>query len=187
MRMEPAAAGCIYRGEIMAAPKGNQFWKIRTKHGRDKLFASADTLWNACEEYFKWVEENPLWETKSYMYQGTPVQDQIPRMRAMTLDGLYLFLDIDHVTWRNWREDKDFFTVTHKAENVIRSQKFAGAAADMLNANIIARDLGLKDTAAHEHTSPDGSMTPKAGIDMSQLSVEALAEIMRVADAAKSP
>jgi hypothetical protein len=54
----------------------------------------------------------------------------------------------------------------------------------MLNANIIARDLGLKDTAAHEHTSPDGSMTPK-GIDYSKLSTEALTEILRVADEAR--
>ncbi len=35
--------------------------------------------------------------------------------------------------------------ITSKIDNVIRSQKFAGAAADLLNANIIARDLGLKD------------------------------------------
>ena len=129
----------------MAAPVGNQFWKARTKHGRDKIFASADLLWEACLEYFQWVEDNPLWETKSYMFQGAPVQDQLPKMRAMTLDGLCLFLDIDDRTWRRWQEDKDFCGITTRAEKVIRSQKFAGAAADMLNANIIARDLGLVD------------------------------------------
>jgi len=145
----------------MSAPKGNQFWKARTKHGRDKLFASADLLWEACQEYFQWVEDNPLWEMKSYMYQGAPVQDQLPKMRAMTIDGLCLFLDIDDDTWRTWRTVEDFSGVTTRAEKVIRSQKFAGAAADLLNANIIARDLGLKDASAHEHTSPDGSMTPK--------------------------
>lgn len=168
----------------MAAPKGNQFWKARTKHGRDKIFASADTLWEACLEYFQWVEDHPLFEYKSYLFQGVPVQDQIPKMRAMTIDGLCLFLDVAVSTWYEWRSKQDFSEVTTRAESVIRSQKFAGAAADMLNANIIARDLGLKDTAAHEHTSPDGSMTPK-GIDYSKLSTEALTEILRVADEAR--
>lgn len=26
----------------MAAPKGNQFWMLRSKHGRDKLFATPE-------------------------------------------------------------------------------------------------------------------------------------------------
>lgn len=28
----------------MAAPKGNQFWMLRSKHGRDKLFATPEAL-----------------------------------------------------------------------------------------------------------------------------------------------
>lgn len=142
----------------MAAPTGNQFWKARTKHGRDKIFASAALLWEACEEYFQWVEDNPLWETKSYMFQGAPVQDQLPKMRAMTIDGLCLFLDIDDDTWRTWREDKDFSVVVARADKIIRTQKFAGAAADQLNPNIIARDLGLADRQNVTHkVADDGS------------------------------
>lgn len=138
----------------MAAPTGNQFWKARAKHGRDKLFASADALWEACCEYFEWVEENPLWESKLFSYQGEITEGIAPKMRAMTIDGLTLFLDVDYETWRRWREDKDFRAVVSRAEQVIRSQKFAGAAADLLNANIIARDLGLRDK--QEITGEDG-------------------------------
>ena len=39
-------------------------------------------------------------------------------------------------------------------EEIIRQQKFEGAAANLLNANIIARDLGLADKA--EITGRDG-------------------------------
>ena len=102
-------------------------------------------------------------------------------MRAMTIDGLCLFLDIDLKTWANWRNDNDFFPVVARAETVIRSQKFAGAAADLLNPNIIARDLGLKDVASHEHTSPDGSMTPKA-LDLSGVSTEDLKSLASIAE-----
>lgn len=129
----------------MAAPKGNKFWEARTKHGRDKLFASPELLWDACCEYFQWVEDNPLWENKVAQFQGAPVDMPVAKMRAMTIAGLCLFLDITRETWTQWRKDKDFSEVVTRADEVIYSQKFAGAAADLLNANIIARDLGLAD------------------------------------------
>tara|TARA_R110000803_G_scaffold199422_1_gene263478 strand:+ start:446 stop:925 length:480 start_codon:yes stop_codon:yes gene_type:complete len=129
----------------MAAPKGNRFWEARAKHGRDLIFTSSDILWTACCEYFVWADDNPLYETKAFAFQGIVTQESIPKMRAMTIDGLCLFLDISVETWRLYTEREDFIGVTRKAENVIRSQKFSGAAADLLNANIIARDLGLTD------------------------------------------
>lgn len=144
----------------MPAPKGNQFWKARSKHGRDKIFASADLLWQACQEYFQWVENNPLMEAKPFSFQGSSWIESVPKMRAMTKAGLCFFLSIDETTFNRWRdgEDQDFRRVTREAEHVIYQQKFAGAAADLLNANIIARDLGLADKK--DHTSSDGTMTP---------------------------
>ena len=130
----------------MAPPIGNRFWETRSTHGRRPIFSSPDHLWEACCEYFIYAEDNPLWETKSYMYQGAPVQDQIPKMRAMTMDGLCTFLDIGTSTWADYRNRKDFSEVIEKVERVMRDQKFSGAAADLLNPNIIARDLGLKDS-----------------------------------------
>jgi hypothetical protein len=129
----------------MSAPLGNQFWKARSKHGRERLFASADALWEACCEYFEWVEANPLYEMKAFAYQGVVVQEPVAKMRAMTIGGLCIFLDIDELTWRRWREVEDFCTVVSRAEQIIYQQKFTGAAADLLNPNIIARDLGLAD------------------------------------------
>jgi len=129
----------------MAAPKGNQFWKARTKHGRDKLFSSADALWDACKEYFQWVEDNPLYEMKAFSFHGIVTQKPIPKMRAMTISGLCIFLDITTTTWYDWRNDKDFSDIITRVEEIIRTQKFEGASADLLNANIIARDLGLAD------------------------------------------
>lgn len=140
----------------MSAPKGNQFWKARTKHGRDRLFADAEALKEACCEYFQWVEDNPLWENKVAQFQGTPVEMPVAKMRAMTITGLCLFLDIDHNTWRDWRTKQDLTRVVQWAEQVIYDQKFSGAAADLLNANIIARDLGLKDATKSEVSGPDG-------------------------------
>ena len=141
---------------------GNQFWKARTSVGRPRLFESDEALWEACCEYFQWVDENPLHEMKAFSYQGEVVQEPVAKMRAMTIDGLCLFLDIAVSTWYEWRSVDDFSEVVAKAESVIRSQKFAGAAADLLNANIIARDLGLTDK-----TEVKQSVTAKVSADMS--------------------
>jgi hypothetical protein len=75
-------------------------------------------------------------------------------MRAMTIEGLCIFLDIEQRTWLNYTKREDFIPVTSRACEIIRTQKFAGAAADLLNANIIARDLGLADK--NELTGKDG-------------------------------
>lgn len=151
----------------MAAPKGNRFWEARSSHGRNPKFESPEALWSACCEYFKWVDDNPLWEMKAFAFQGVVTQEQIPKMRAMTIGGLTLFLDITIETWRQYRMKEGFSEVTSQVEKVIYDQKFGGAAADLLNANIIARDLGLKDNAEVDHKSSDGSMSPQ-GSDVTE-------------------
>ena len=138
----------------MAAPKGNQFWKARSSHGRKPKFASPEILLEACEEYFEWVADNPLHEAKAFSYQGETKIEYLPKMRAMTVGGMCLFLDIDKTTWLEYRNKDGFSTVTTRVDEAIRTQKFAGAAADLLNANIIARDLGLADK--NEFTGKDG-------------------------------
>ncbi len=133
----------------MSAPLGNQFWKARSSHGRTPTFTDPDNLWGACAEYFEWIEVNPLWEDKLVTFQGAATHEPIAKMRAMTLDGLCHFLDIDDETWRRYRGKEDFRGVVSRVERIIRDQKFSGAAADLLNPNIIARDLGLTDKQEH--------------------------------------
>lgn len=136
----------------MAAPKGNKFWEMRSTHGRNPIFKNPDDLWDACCQYFEYVHENPLLEDKAFAFQGVVTHEPVAKMRAMTLSGLCIYLDIDDVTWKNYRERDDFFRVTSRAEKIIYEQKFTGAAADLLNANIIARDLGLQDKQSVDHS-----------------------------------
>jgi hypothetical protein len=64
----------------MGAPKGNQFWKLRSKHGRDTLFESPEKMWEAACEYFQWCDDNPLLEIDFRGKDATQVT--IPKMRA---------------------------------------------------------------------------------------------------------
>lgn len=54
-----------------------------------------------------------------------------------------------------FRAMEGFSDITTRAEEIIYDQKFSGAAADLLNANIIARDLGLKEQSQVEDVTPD--------------------------------
>lgn len=139
----------------MAAPKGNRFWEARSSHGRNPKFESPEALWAACCEYFEWVEANPLYEVKAFAFQGVVTQESLPKIRAMTISGLCIFLDITRQTWGTFRAMEGFSDITTRAEEIIYDQKFSGAAADLFNANIIARDLGLKEQSQVEDVTPD--------------------------------
>ncbi len=131
----------------MSAPENNQFWKQRTKHGREVLFSSASILWEEACEYFKWCDENPLDDEQGFAYQGTVTRENFPKLRAYTLNGLCLFLNVNEAYFRqfNTADKPEFADVIYRIEKAIYEQQYTGAAANKLNPNIIARALGLKD------------------------------------------
>ena len=90
----------------------------------------------------------------------------LPKMRAMTIGGLCIFLDIDRTTWIEYASREGFSQVTTRVEAVIRDQKFTGASAGLLNPNIIARDLGLADKS--EVTGKDGGAVEVADVTASR-------------------
>jgi len=160
----------------MAAPIGNQYWKLRSKDGRDKIYETPEDLSDAINEYFAWVELNPLME--SQVVKGRFVEEderdgevvkvvknyeivEVPKMRPLTLEGMCNYLDISVDCFKLYEKRKDFIAVTTRARQIIYNQKFEGAASGFLNANIIARDLGLIDK---KDVTSDGeriTMTPE--------------------------
>lgn len=145
---------------------GNKFWENRSSHGRKPIFEKSDDLRSAAIEYFGWAYDNPLFEDKICSYQGVNIHEPIARMRALTIEGLLVYLDIARSTWDNYCEKPDFMEVTEWIKMVIYTQKFEGAAADQLNPSIIARDLGLSDK---QDITATGDLVPfsqiKAGLD----------------------
>ena len=137
--------------KAMGAPKGNSFWKLRSKHGRDALFATALLLWKAAEEYFAWCDENP-WIKKEAIKGGDMAGTtmDVPTQRPYTLSGLMLYCDAGEAWWKQFKQsdtakNKDFSSVIDRIEQVINTQQFEGATVGAFNANIIARKLGLSD------------------------------------------
>ncbi|MVM35486.1 DNA packaging protein [Spirosoma sp. HMF4905] len=130
----------------MAAPKDNEFWKLRSKHGRDKLFETPGLLEEAAYEYFAWCQENPWLKTD---FRGKDAEQvDIPTPRPFTIRGLCLYCNASEQFWRTFKASqagKDFLAVITRIEDIIYTQKFEGAVVGAFNANIISRDLGLVD------------------------------------------
>lgn len=154
----------------MPAPVGNKFWQARSKHGRNPIFKSPDILCAAAAEYFDWVEANPLFEDKLVTFQGAASHEPVAKMRAMTITGLCIFLDISMQAWTEYCSREGFGDITARIAEIIRTQKFTGAAADLLNANIIAREIGLADKT--EISGPDGGPVRSEVVERPRLSRE---------------
>jgi len=132
----------------MAAPVGNEFWKLRFKHGRDKLFSTPETLWQIALDYFQWCEDNPIIAQDN---KGTKNVNEVKFKRPFTLKGFCIYCDASEHWFTLYKKalekenNKDFLYVIHKIEDIIYTQKLEGAIIGIYNANIVARELSLAE------------------------------------------
>lgn len=159
----------------MAAPKGNKFWLLRSKHGRDKIFVSPKLLWEAACEYFEWAEKNPIKDPRSV--------GQRKIQRPFTIEGLCVYVGANTAFLRQFEdglkgkedaESKDFSTIIGTIKDVIFTQQYENAAIGVLKENIVSRKLGLADK---QEVKSD--ISSQSDIDYSKLSDGALEEIAK--------
>lgn len=138
----------------MAATKGNRFWELRSKSGRDKIFSDPKEVWESAVEYFNWCIDNPISRVdvvKAGEMAGTQIGAEVPR--PFTLEGVCSFLDITTNTFRNYEQDeknyKDFFDTFTRIRETIRRQKLEGALCGNYHANLVARELGMGESIDH--------------------------------------
>lgn len=130
-----------------------ELWEVAKKSvGKPPCFNSPDEMLHRAYDYFAWCKDNPIHIQKPFSSQGEIIYGDEFKMRAMTQEGLCVFLNISKSTWHNYQNKPEYLDVTKHINDVMREQKFTGAAGGVLNANIIARDLGLKDASEIEHS-----------------------------------
>lgn len=142
------------RGEKGQFAPGAQFWQLRSKHGRDKLFKTPELLIEACSEYFNWCDKNPFLEEIAFSTKDGIRKSTLNKMRPYTIQGLTCYLNCNVQYFNDFEEslkgktDKEstyFSSVITHVRQIIYNQKFSGATSGFFNSNIIARDLGLQD------------------------------------------
>lgn len=130
---------------------GNMMWEARVTVAPDPLFETPEALWAKCVEYFEWVVSNPLLKTHAFPTKDQVREKELPLMRPMSVRALCFRLRISDEAWRGWKTEghklyrPDLVGIIADVETVIYEYKFAGAAAGLLNPNLIARELGLTD------------------------------------------
>lgn len=132
-----------------------------------KKYENPEDLWEKYIEYEQWLQENPLKEQKIYVVKGNIHEVEVNKMRAQTLKGFCLFAGVTMETFKSYKKTggQDFLSICSNIEDAIYVSKFEGAAAELLNPNLIAREVGLHDSvknvsekpAVHIHTrDPQG-------------------------------
>ncbi|MNY42772.1 hypothetical protein D3C86_1776920 [compost metagenome] len=112
-------------------------------------------------EYFDWVESNPLIEQKVVVQAGEPIPYQVEKPRAMTIGGLALWLGISQRTWMNYREQEHLKDAVEICDQIIYTQKFELAAAELLNPLFISKHLGFTEKIEQTGTITNVNYSPE--------------------------
>jgi hypothetical protein len=145
---------------------GNQFWKLRTKVGRDKLFADPELLMEEACLYFDWCDRNPMHRVELVKHQGEANQVNVPLGRAYTMDGLTLYLGVTGSYFRtamgNLRtkieagratgQEVELLATMERIQQTCRDQNVAGAAVGIFKEGLVARIHGIADKIENHNT-----------------------------------
>lgn len=138
----------------MAAPVGNQFWRLRERDGRYPKIQDANKLWELALEYFTWIDENPLTEIDYRGKDATPVT--IFKRRPYQKDGFALYCQ--YSSWRDIKylekQGEDFSQILSRIEQIIEGQMKEGALVGQFKESLTARILGLHDTIKTDQIKP---------------------------------
>lgn len=132
----------------MPAPKGNNYWSFRNKHGRSHAY-TPEGFWEEAVKYFTWMGKR-TWVKKEAIKSGDSAGKlvSIPTSTPLSITSFCLFADIDENTFQRYEKAEgyeNFWAITRAIKQIIENQQFEGATVGAYNPNIIARKLGLVD------------------------------------------
>jgi hypothetical protein len=144
----------------MEFQQGNQWWRKRAKHGRDKIITDVNAFIESCYEYFQSVESRP-WKKKDWVGKDA-IEVERECITPYTKSGLLVFLGV--AKWETIeslkKDSADFLEAVTHIENVIRTQKLEGAYTGHFSATIASRDLGLTENLNHQNNGDKFTSTP---------------------------
>lgn len=158
----------------MAAPKGNEYYLLATNFVKPRKYHPA-ALFKKFVDYLQWNAAHPLKEQK--ILAGGK-QKTVNKLRAMTIVGFCNYAGIERQTYENYEKQEDYFGICRRIRDIIYQQKLEGAAADLLNPSIIAREIGLADK---QEIGGFGGGPINQSIDLSKVPSEVLELLLNAA------
>lgn len=137
----------------MVFQKGNEYWKKRTRHGRESQWYP-ETIRVAAEEFMQWCQDNPIPEEKVFQHQGQIVRATVHHPRAPTLAGFAVSLGYGREGLMYYLDQEDFLQVKQWIKDAFYQHNVEHAAAGQLNARIISQELGMQAKKQVEIVDP---------------------------------
>jgi len=129
-----------------------QYWQRRPD--KTQVFETADELYAAAAAAFDWLHTHPKRKQVLFHNKGAVVRTYETMERPFTKNAVAMCMGISVQCLDGYRKRPGFEEIMEWLDGVIYTQKFEGAAVGTLNANFIARDLGMADRS--EVTGKDG-------------------------------
>lgn len=129
------------------------YWEGRKRIGKPKAIKTPQKLWELACEYFQSVDENPGYR-KDFIKGGEKAGAivSIENIRPYTWEGLENFLHERKIITNldDYRQNTDgryssYAGIIRLIGKIIYDRNFSGAAMNLLNSNLIARQLGLAE------------------------------------------
>lgn len=128
--------------------KGNQFWMLRAKHGKDAIFKTPQAMYDAACEYFTWCENNPVEQIEVHNVGGKIRKVKTYKRRVFLVTGLCIYFGTNEKYFYNFKNNKmctpEFTEVIRMIEDTIRTQKHTMGYSGEAPANIVTLDLGMR-------------------------------------------
>lgn len=132
---------------------GNQFWKRRSKHGRNTAF-TPDSLIDSFFKYMQSIEDNEIvLKEETITNQYSVITKTTTGKRPMSKRGFNAFLGKGRQYLQDLKKAKEakgeseFVSTISYIENGIEAEQLEGVLSNIFNANLISRMLGLKKRA----------------------------------------
>lgn len=129
---------------------GNSLWKdamARGVIGRKRTFDTPELMMEAAASYFEWCDNNPLFEQKVFHSQGIITKTEVEHKRPYTISGFCAHSGLSDSGWYDYKNRTEFSAYCEIILKHMYEQKFNGAAIGIFNANLIARDLGIREVS----------------------------------------
>lgn len=138
---------------------GNQLWRLRTKHGRSRIFGDPAILWEEACNYFDWCDRHPWEKTELVKHQGVATEAEVPLGRPYSVDGLTVYLGVSSSYFRTAKSElrekiekgkattaeTELLEMIERIEQTIRTQQIEGAAVGVFSTSLVNRLNGLSD------------------------------------------
>lgn len=146
---------------------------------------SADELIEAGQNYIRFCEQNPTHVQKPMAFKGASWNHIVDKPRCPTIEGFTLFCSISERTLKRWRDDERFPDLQQAVQTVIKTFQdvmLRYGMADVANANLIARYLGLSEKTQTEvvggDTAPAVDPTHAAVLTHPDMEVDQLEQLL---------